>query len=159
MLFEEDKQWNWGEEHTVHKDDNLEWSNPEDTEQREEEIQEDQAAELNSESSLDESTEEESPVSRRAVTRQGRTINPPAWMRDYVSGEGISDEEVNMVHEYATEDPVCYEEVCKLEKWRIALEFCGTHDQLADIMTKPLKKDAFLKFRKGMGMCTEEEII
>ncbi|GAA0183648.1 hypothetical protein LIER_42439 [Lithospermum erythrorhizon] len=44
-------------------------------------------------------------------------------------------------------------------KGSIELKFCKTHDQVADIMTKPLKKDTFPKLGKEMGMCTEEEII
>ncbi|PNY03536.1 hypothetical protein L195_g026869 [Trifolium pratense] len=34
----------------------------------------------------------------------------------------------------------------------IELKFCKSQDQLADIMTKPLKMDAFLKLRSGLGM-------
>jgi len=35
---------------------------------------------------------------------------------------------------------------------------CGTQDQIADVMTKPLKLDAFLKLRGLMGVCPEPDI-
>jgi hypothetical protein len=35
----------------------------------------------------------------------------------------------------------------------IELTYCSIHDQIADIMTKPLKIEAFLKLRDLMGVC------
>jgi hypothetical protein len=35
----------------------------------------------------------------------------------------------------------------------IELLHCGTEEQTADIMTKPLKLESFQKFRSQMGMC------
>ena len=35
----------------------------------------------------------------------------------------------------------------------IELKHCVTQEQVADIMTKPLKLDAFIKLRESMGMC------
>ena len=35
----------------------------------------------------------------------------------------------------------------------IELKHCGTQDQVADIITKPLKLEAFLKLRKALGVC------
>lgn len=35
----------------------------------------------------------------------------------------------------------------------IQLLFCGTQDQLADLMTKPLKFEAFQKLHKELGVC------
>jgi hypothetical protein len=34
----------------------------------------------------------------------------------------------------------------------VELIHCRTKDQLADILTKPLKLDAFCKLREGLGM-------
>ena len=36
---------------------------------------------------------------------------------------------------------------------KIALIHCGSKDQIADIMTKPLKIEEFIKLRKLMGVC------
>ncbi|CAL1409822.1 unnamed protein product [Linum trigynum] len=38
----------------------------------------------------------------------------------------------------------------------IELEHCGTHEQVADIMTKPLKLETFEALRSKLGMCDEE---
>jgi hypothetical protein len=35
----------------------------------------------------------------------------------------------------------------------VELKHCGTQEQIADIMTKPLKLDVFLKLRKLLSVC------
>ena len=40
----------------------------------------------------------------------------------------------------------------------VELVHCGSKDQLADIMTKPLKLELFLKMRKQLGMCSVQEL-
>jgi len=40
----------------------------------------------------------------------------------------------------------------------VELVYCNTQDQLADIMTKPFKLDAFLKLRASLGICSENDI-
>ncbi|KAL2585495.1 hypothetical protein AAZV13_13G001300 [Glycine max] len=40
----------------------------------------------------------------------------------------------------------------------IKMMHCGTQEQVADIMTKPLKLDTFLKLRRSLGMCSESDI-
>ncbi|KAI5397362.1 hypothetical protein KIW84_063251 [Lathyrus oleraceus] len=52
-----------------------------------------------------------------------RNRRPPIWMNDYVSGEGFSDNEINFA------------------------------DQVADILTKPLKLEQFQKLRDLLGVC------
>ena len=41
----------------------------------------------------------------------------------------------------------------------IALMFCKSEDQVADIFTKPLKVEAFLKLKKMMGMMKLEDLV
>jgi hypothetical protein len=36
----------------------------------------------------------------------------------------------------------------------IELEFCGTKDQIADGMTKPVKVEAFTRIQEAMGVCS-----
>jgi len=57
---------------------------------------------------------------------------PPIWMRDYVSGEGMSEEEdvANLVM-LAADDPICFEDAVKDEKWRKAM----------DVETKAIEKN------------------
>lgn len=45
------------------------------------------------------------------------------WMQDYVSGEGLSKEDVHKLAMFISyEDPTYYEEAAKSEKWRIAMD-------------------------------------
>ncbi|KAF2320058.1 hypothetical protein GH714_022688 [Hevea brasiliensis] len=185
-------------------------------------------------------------VERNLAAREGRTRRPPERLTDFVSGEGLSEEdEANMMAYLVISDPTSYEEAVKERKWRLAmdeeirsieknntwclmelpaeakkaiwmrrvledigqsqeeatilmcdnvstiklskhpvlhgrskhirvrfhflrdlvkegivdLQFCGTKDQLADLMTKPLKLDAFQKLRQGLGMRLKSESI
>lgn len=40
----------------------------------------------------------------------------------------------------------------------VELVHCNTQEQLADVMTKPLKLDVFLKLRRKLGVCSEIDI-
>lgn len=40
-----------------------------------------------------------------------------------------------------------------VEKEVIQLEFCGTKQQMADVMTKPIKEETFKEVREAMGVC------
>jgi hypothetical protein len=40
----------------------------------------------------------------------------------------------------------------------VELIYCNTQDQIADIITKPLKLDAFLKLRALLRVCFENDI-
>ena len=40
----------------------------------------------------------------------------------------------------------------------VELVYCGTKDQLANVMTKPLTVDVFQKFRSQLGVCQVPEI-
>ena len=47
----------------------------------------------------------------------------PNWMRDYVSGEGLSEEETELnMTTISSGDPVSYEEAAKSYKWREAMD-------------------------------------
>ena len=35
----------------------------------------------------------------------------------------------------------------------VELKYCSTHEQLADIMTKPIKLDSYIKLREQLGVC------
>ena len=61
---------------------------------------------------------ESSPSSNEGMNRR-----PPIWMRDYETGEGISEED-NKAHSamFATTDPIHFEDTVKSEKWRRAID-------------------------------------
>lgn len=42
-------------------------------------------------------------------------------------------------------------------KGTIELKHVGTKDQVADILTKPLHRDNFVKLRKRLGVCSMED--
>jgi hypothetical protein len=54
---------------------------------------------------------------------QGRTRKKPTWMEDYTSGEGLSEEEGSnlVLFTTASNDPMCFEEAVKSEKWKEAM--------------------------------------
>ena len=41
----------------------------------------------------------------------------------------------------------------------IELKYCSSQEQIADIMTKPLKLDAFVKLRKQLGVCEIPKVV
>lgn len=44
--------------------------------------------------------------------------------------------------------------ISKAKDEAIELKHCNTHDQLIDILTKPLKLDSFVKMKEGLGIET-----
>lgn len=46
-----------------------------------------------------------------------------------------------------------------VEQKKIELVFCKSENQVADIMTKPLKLDAFVKLRSRLGICPIESVV
>ena len=52
--------------------------------------------------------------------RQSRERQPPTWMGDYVSGEGLFKDEVHMALVLST-DPLNFEEAVKSANWRLAM--------------------------------------
>ena len=60
---------------------------------------------------------DDSPVERRERAA-------PFWMKDYVSGEGLSEEEgeSNLLMFTALNDPVYFEEAVECPRWREAME-------------------------------------
>ena len=100
----------------------LEWSKDE---------EEDADADLTEGEALDsEESDENNHLSEREsshdspneATSDGRIRRQPAWMRDYVSGERLSEDD-DMAHLVllADSDPITYEEVEKSAKWRKAM--------------------------------------
>ncbi|KAA0033403.1 retrovirus-related Pol polyprotein from transposon TNT 1-94 [Cucumis melo var. makuwa] len=53
--------------------------------------------------------------------RQSCKRHPPTWMGEYVSGEGLSEDEAFMALGVST-DPICFEDVVQNENWRLAMD-------------------------------------
>jgi len=147
VIFQEDQKWNWDDSHTETiladlewKDDNEEHSNASLTSLEEESYTNNTSdastitpainpATINP--ALNPVSELESvptnTTNRGAFSSDGRERirRPPTWMEDYVSDQGLSDEEnVNMAHLalFSDHDPLTYEEAVQNRKWRQAMD-------------------------------------
>ncbi|XP_052176613.1 secreted RxLR effector protein 161-like [Diospyros lotus] len=59
-----------------------------------------------------------------------------------------------VIHGHSKHIDVRFHFLCDLNKERVVqLVHCGTQDQVADVMTKPLKLDLFQKLRGMLGVC------
>ncbi|GAA0148101.1 hypothetical protein LIER_07633 [Lithospermum erythrorhizon] len=84
--------------------------------------EDDQETPLSANNSDEESTEE-NPSQHNSQITHGRTHRAPTWMNDYVSGEGLSEDEVvNMVQDTELNDPVTYAEAFQDVKWKEAIQ-------------------------------------
>jgi len=109
IVFEEDKHWEWEKTHEELIVVDLELENSEaENEDNEDTVQEE----------VENATSDGSPRSN-----EGRVRMPPIWMRDYASGERLSEEEdVAYLVMLAADDPICFEDAVKDEKWRKAMD-------------------------------------
>lgn len=110
----EDEKWNWGRSAEEVKHDVLEWK----CANEEGEGLEDEQTEETDNSSPNESSEE------APLSNQGRSRRQPAWLRDFVTGDELSDEEErhSLVMFTSAEDPATFEEAYKSLKWREAMD-------------------------------------
>ncbi|GAA0165558.1 hypothetical protein LIER_20934 [Lithospermum erythrorhizon] len=67
-------------------------------------------------------TDDENSDQGKVTSIPRRSHSTPRWMTDYVSREGTSDNELNLVQEIDHEDPIFFEEVVKHKKWRVAMD-------------------------------------
>jgi len=125
VVFEEDKSWNWDKTYEESIMCDLEWGDHEPeavvSDENEEGNESDLEAGIEAEEenlSSDSLAEASSPSSN-----EGRSRHPPTWMRDYVTGEGLSEED-NEAHLaiFAATDPIYFEDASKSEKWRHAMD-------------------------------------
>ena len=139
VVFEEDKNWDWGKKYEESIVSELEWGDLEEEATMFDDNEEGNEVDPNEEGSESESDpeanveavegnfsydsliEESSPSSN-----EGRNRRPPIWMRDYETGKGISEEdnEAHLAHlaMFATIDPIHFEDAVKSEKWRKAMD-------------------------------------
>jgi hypothetical protein len=126
VIFEEEKQWDWDESYEKQIVVDLEWGDGDG--ENEEGVSENGNGE-NTDGEVGETHdrgvgEEEDGSSegeeRVRELRQPRERQPPTWMSDYVSGEGLFEDEVHMALVVST-DPLYFEEAVKSENWRLAM--------------------------------------
>jgi hypothetical protein len=134
IIFEEEKHWDWDIYYKEELQMNLEWGEEGETDGDEANISEDaEAIEHNIADSGAESNwdgiEGSNNTPANTIYEEGVNLHTrrdtimPSWMRDYVSGEGLSEEETELNMEIVTsDDPVSYEEAVKSYKWREAMD-------------------------------------
>ena len=122
VVFEENRFWDWDQKYEKAFECDLEWNNAENG------AVETDLEEVEGESEVDVDEEEESSLGSlngdaTSSSDEGRNRRQPSWMKDYVPGEGLSEED-NEAHLVisATDDPMHFEDAIKSEKWRKAMD-------------------------------------
>ncbi|KAK9928322.1 hypothetical protein M0R45_025465 [Rubus argutus] len=125
VVFEEDRMCDWDTNYEKDQLMELEWGD----------IDEQEAAEIEGEGGVGDVNVQEEEVEREIneadvvapareenlVVREGRIRRAPIWTVDYVSGEGLSEEEEANMALMVTEDPTTFEEAVQSSKWRQAM--------------------------------------
>lgn len=121
IVFEEEESWDWRRTKEEEKNYILDWG----------EVDEDTYVSSDEESKGENSQERESDhsdISSDATTPtlpERRVTRALTYLQDYTSGEGLSEEEEevhNLALFVASDDPIYYEEVVKIKRWRDAME-------------------------------------
>lgn len=124
VVFEENCLFNWDASHREEVIMDLEWEDEEIGAIGDEESEESEEVEAAETETLEVGGVTSSSANpEETEAREGRVRAPPTWMGDYVSGEGLSEDEevVNMALVDST-DPVSFEEAVKSAIWRQAME-------------------------------------
>ncbi|KAL0405993.1 UNVERIFIED_CONTAM: Retrovirus-related Pol polyprotein from transposon TNT 1-94 [Sesamum latifolium] len=129
VVFEESENWVWDKEHESAILCELEWEDDAEVVTRE-----DDAEIVTEEPSVEDDTveSEESLVTNQETSShvEGRRRKPSTWLKYYVSGECLSDEETAFylalfalyTADATSADPLTFEEAVKSEKWRNAMD-------------------------------------
>lgn len=125
VIFEEEEQWNWERSFEDDRRFDLEWEdgNGEEVEDFDDGSEEENvASSVRDESSDDNEEDEAAPLMTPRVRRA------PTYLNDFVSGDGLSDEEEEVQTHLALyasvvhSDPISFGEVVKEEKWRTTMD-------------------------------------
>lgn len=112
VKFQEDAVWDWGEAKTSITLDTSELNPLEESSQEDDEIiQNSNDTTTTTSDATPNSTSNmlDSNISRASEnSAQGRTRRPPIWMRDYVTGDDLTEEDAMNFSMFACSDPVTY---------------------------------------------------
>nr|GFD10662.1 retrotransposon-related protein [Tanacetum cinerariifolium] len=131
VVFEEEKDWPWNQGSVAAKSD-LNWEDDDhesDDSSEPGNIGSDGSNDVNVGASNSEqvNSSQRSPQAGSGTTGEGRkrATKTPAWLNDYVSGEGLSSDDdsgENVVMFSSISDPKNYEEASQEECWKLAME-------------------------------------
>ncbi|GKB26996.1 retrovirus-related pol polyprotein from transposon TNT 1-94 [Tanacetum coccineum] len=140
VVFDEEEQWDWEQKRTMNtilkSDDDEEHADPvpnEDVQGHNEDEQHNNESHGGSNNNDSGGSSSSSSSSSRPSTNefsdaspvQGRIRRQPTYMKDFVSGEGLFDDDDDEVQQLAifatTNDPANFEEAVKYAKWREAM--------------------------------------
>lgn len=125
VIFEEGGKWDWNLSTTEAEQDVLAWGDADDiaTEESEGEETDGESNEVE-DGNLEAIPEIEE--SSTEFPQQTRRRREPVWMRDYESGERLSEEEESdesLVFHISNDDPINFDEAVKEKKWQEAMKF------------------------------------
>lgn len=133
VIFEEDAKWDW--KLSTPEESLLAWGDDEafDGEETDEEAEEIAKVDAGVEAEPDEATAEEAADLNPRVENQERETGEaskrsrqqPIWMKDFVNGDEVSEEEddlMNFAFYISSDDPVHFQEAEKEEKWNEAMK-------------------------------------
>lgn len=136
VIFEENEGWDW-ESTKEETRDILDWGEAyEENFNQDEESEEEEEANLDEGGTIDENVtsgdattssssdtaDENTTYGIDAATPLVRERKAPAYLDDYTSGEGLSEDEVQNFALHISADPLFYEQAVKSKKWREAMD-------------------------------------
>ncbi|KAI5447962.1 hypothetical protein KIW84_015413 [Lathyrus oleraceus] len=167
----EDGCWNWGRINAKLKSDVLDWGEAYEEALEELDEHEDENTTSESEEEHLETEDSSSNEVKTPPTLAKRTRKTPIYLQDYTSG-GSQYDYVTMFCDNSSTIKLAKYPVFGRSKHidvrfhflrnptkdgAVDIEFCRTNDQLADIMTKPLKLDQFEKIQMPLGVQAAED--
>ncbi|CAM8885291.1 unnamed protein product [Rhodiola kirilowii] len=132
VIFDEQQCWDWERTQKEETDDMLIVDDEVNDENEDAEGDDNHGSSSGSQGTQDTSSissenssqEEEGSIEAEELGPGKRITRAPRHLQDFVSGEGLSDEEnVQHLAMFASnENPLCYEEAVKSDKWRVAMD-------------------------------------
>lgn len=123
VKFEENACWKWEQSKGEVQSNVLDWEDKNSDANKELDLEED--FDSNNTSNIISQTGGNSSTTSSGGSEpnspKGRCRRAPAWVSEYTTGEGISEEEEEAMMMITEEDPITYNEAMKEKKWRDAM--------------------------------------
>jgi len=123
VVFDEDESWNWEEDFTNSIHSELDWNDNKSDAERDTDADQEECTQPNEVAQQEDVYEvsQQEDISEQRLPRRQHT--QPHWMEDYVTGEGLSNDDFEAHLTLCNNnDPVYYEEAAKNPIWRKAMQ-------------------------------------